>query len=425
MKLPIPWLRRKTEDQAVGGGDIDPSRAGEVIPNSRAGQDVLTGKYAELWADTVMAHAQTELLAGTQNVVVFGAASGGRQAVLFRVINIINSRFGSTRHAAVYVNLSDLASTSTVYTWTSIEGLYRGLVMAPMVWGKTQWGLKTDRKLGQIEASLEEHVGVQAAKLELMKVRNAVYAWMDRLGIQHLSLFMDDVSGLAPELTPVLLRMALDTFPRGSRVTLKLGGSKESFKIQERSKKDGVVGLQLNHDVLVGFDLEELLHAKPIAPEGQGSGGAEEPGSGGAGEGSSAHPQMRAEEEGSQGAQEEMTVIDPRQVFLAKCVQQILPAVGAQLGLETAPQWDKLFGARDGWFDVFELAGFDVQLVGQTMEQLLRGGAQFDRAKVEQAVAEVKAAQSGKLPPAQRKTEQPVDPSKIKFKWVGEVSDED
>lgn len=414
MKLPIPWLRRKREDQAGESGDganrVDPSRAGEAIAASRAGQDVVTGKYVELWADTVMAHAQIELLAGTQNVVVFGAASGGRQAVLFRVINIINSRFATTRHAAVYVNLTDLASTATVYTWTSIEGLYRGLVMAPLVWGKTQWRLKTDRRLAQIEADLERHVAVQAAKLDLMKVRGAVCAWMDRLGIQHLSLFMDDVSGLSAELTPVLLRMALDTFPRGSRVTLKLGGSKESFKLQERSRKDGVVGLQLNHDVLIGFDLEELLHTRPIVSET---------------EQTPAQAEAGAAQEPADTVDEPAPVIDPRQVFLAKCVHRIVPAIGAQLGLETAPQWEKLFGARNGWFDVFELAGFDVQLVGETMEQLLREGTQFDRAKVEQAVGEVKAIRAGKLPPPERRAEQPIDPATVKFRWVGEVSDAD
>lgn len=421
MKLPIPWLRRKSEDQTGDSGDgasrVDPSRAGEAIAASRAGHDVVTGRYVELWADTVMAHAQIELLAGTQNVVVFGAANGGRQAVLFRVINIINSRFMTTRHAAVYVNLTDLASTSTVYTWTSIEGLYRGLVMAPLVWGKTQWRLKTDRKLAQIEADLEEHIGVQAARLDLMKVRAAVYAWMDRLGIQHLSLFMDDVSGLSAELTPVLLRMALDTFPRGSRVTLKLGGSKESFKLQERSKKDGVVGLQLNHDVLIGFDLEELLHARPIAPEAEKTPAQAEAGPA---------PEHNDEsQEPRDGADAQASVIDPRQVFLARCVHRIMPAIGAQLGLETAPQWEKLFGARNGWFDIFELAGFDVQLIGETMEQLLREGAQFDRAKVEQAIADVKAIRSGKLSLPERRAEQPVDPSTVKFKWVGEVSDVD
>lgn len=425
MKLPIPWLRRKSEDQTGESGDganrVDPSRAGEAIATSRAGQDVVTGRYVELWADTVMAHAQIELLAGTQNVVVFGAAGGGRQAVLFRVINIINARFTTTRHAAVYVNLTDLASTSTVYTWTSIEGLYRGLVMAPLVWGKTQWRLKTDRKLAQIEADLEERVGVQAARLDLMKVRAGVYAWMDRLGIQHLSLFMDDVSGLSAELTPVLLRMALDTFPRGSRVTLKLAGSKESFKLQERSRKDGVVGLQLNHDVLIGFDLEALLHARPIAPEAEETPAQVEAGA----------TQERAQErndgaqESRDGADEPASVIDPRQVFLARCVHRIVPAIGAQLGLETAPQWEKLFGARNGWFDVFELAGFDVQLVGETMEHLLREGAQFDRAKVEQAIADVKAIRAGRLSLPERRAEQPIDPSTVKFKWVGEVSDAD
>lgn len=414
MKLPIPWLRGRSREEAGEAADagnrVDPSRAAEAIAASRAGHDVVTGRYVELWADTVMAHAQVELLAGTQNVVVFGAPTGGRQAVLFRVVNIINARFPNTRHAAVYVNLTDLASTSTVYTWTSIEGLYRGLVMAPLVWGKTQWRLKTDRRLAQIEAELEEHLAVQAARLDLMKVRAAVYAWMDRLGIQHLSLFMDDVSGLSADLTPVLLRMALDTFPRGSRVTLKLGGSKESFKLQERSRKDGVVGLQLNHDVLIGFDLEALLHARPVSSDTEPAAPATE--------GAAAQVSGDATEQPA-------PVIDPRQVFLARCVQRIVPAIGAQLGLETAPQWEKLFGARDGWFDVFELAGFDVQLVGETMEQLLREGTQFDRARVEQAVDQAKAIRAGKLPPAERRAEQPIDPSTVKFKWVGEVSDAD
>ncbi len=421
MKLPIPWLPRKRGDQTGASADsanrVDPSRAGEAIAASRAGQDIVTGKYVELWADTVMAHAQVELLAGTQNVVVFGTASGGRQAVLFRVINIINARFMTTRHAAVYVNLTDLASTTTVYSWTSIEGLYRGLVMAPLTWAKTYWRLKTDRKLAQIEADLEEHVGVQAAKLDLMKVRADVYAWMDRLGIQHLSLFMDDVSGLSAELTPVLLRMALDTFPRGSRVTLKLGGSKESFKLQERSKKDGVVGLQLNHDVLIGFDLEELLHARPIAPETTQPPAQSEAGA--------AQAHDAGAQESRDVPEEPAPVIDPRQVFLAKCVHRIVPAIGAQLGLETAPQWEKLFGVRNGWFDVFELAGFDVQLVGEAMEQLLREGACFDRARVEQAIAEVKALRAGKFSLPERRAQQPIDPSTVKFKWVGEVSDAD
>ncbi|MGQ9815220.1 MAG: hypothetical protein ACUVR3_08730, partial [Candidatus Roseilinea sp.] len=164
-----------------------------------------------------------------------------------------------------------------------------------------------------------------------------------------------------------------------------------------------------------GFDLEELLQARPVAPEAEQTPAQTEAG---------ATPERTNEpHELHDHADEQASIIDPRQVFLARCVHRIAPAIGAQLGSETAPQWDKLFVARNGWFDLFELAAFDVQLIGEAMEQLLRQGTQFDRAKVEQAIADVKTIRSGKFSLPERKAEPPIDPSTVKFKWVGEVSD--
>jgi hypothetical protein len=362
MKLPIPWQRNAAAKQGL-------AHVGDAIGRCRAGAGAPVNLYADLWASVVLRLSAPDFLAGQQNALVLGAPASGRQAVLLRLADSINACFTEARHAAFHVELGGLVSTSTVYTWTSVDEVYRGLMAAPLKWPQKGLALKPDRELQRLETQLAALLEVPIARLDTLAVRNTFYAWMDRLTIQTLAFIVDDLSALAPEFIPVLLQLLLDTFPRGGRVALKLGGTKEALKVEGRAKRPAAgapaglpLGMQLSHDLLVALDLDQLLRAPDLAP----------------------------------------SATDPRQAFLLARLEKANPALLARVqGSGPAqdnvpqPEWGNLFEPAEAWFAPFKAGNFDVNLIGAALEVLAADLAKKPEAKattamVEQAIARIK-----------------------------------
>jgi hypothetical protein len=354
MKLPRPWQRAEHSQQPT----VNPANASDAITQSQAGDRAALGPYLDQWAETVLKSSNRELLTGLQNAIVFGTKSMGRQAVMLRLANLVNARFNVDHHAAVYVEIEQMVSASTVYTWTSIDVIYRGVVSAALTWARTQLRIKEDRELHKFAEQFETLLNVPVSKLDMLAVRDTFLHWLDRMGIQNLSLFVDDVSSLAPEFIPVLLQMLLDTFPRGGRVSFKIGGVKQLLKLEERAKR-GALGMQFSHDILVGLDLDQVLQAPDVAA----------------------------------------SQLDPRQVFLLACIQKLAPNLAGPLQQQADPEWDKLFEPADVWFTLYKAGDFDISIVATALANLLPTLAgpelvKADLARIEQAVERAKV-QSG------------------------------
>jgi len=283
-------------------------------------------------------------------VVIYGSRASGRPVVMQRLVNLMNSQYPATLNAGVYVDLAQVRPVVTSPGPDQVDGLYRSLVLAPVAWMRDDVGLPPDKTLSQLEADLRSQVNVPAAKLDALRIRQTFQVWLTKLGVDHLSLFIDEMSVMPPDQAPLLLRMLLDTFPRGGRVVFKLGGRKDLLRVGERTGRAGVVGLQLNHDILVGLDLDEILSTPAI----------------------------------NTGAQAPLS--DPKQIFLASCIRQIVPAVADQLQLGARPQWHILFDPPDSWNDLYRLCDGDVTLVGRSVESLLRQSSRFSLPLIERAV---------------------------------------
>ena len=258
-----------------------------------------------------------------------------------------------------------MVSVSTVYTYTSVDALYRDLITAPFKWATTQLHVKEDRTFQKTVGQLGELLNVPVAKLDMLAVRELVLHWLDRMGVQYFSLILDELSTLAPEFIPVLLQMLLDTFPRGGRVSLKLGGDKQALKLQERGK-NSTLGMQVSHDILMGLDLEQVLHSADL----------------------------------------QASQFDPRQVFLLDRLQKLAPEQTAHLKDTPDPAWEKLFDPVDAWFYLFTQANDDIELLEAALEILMPAQAvapqgRLDRAKIEQAVNQAKV-QAGLRKPVQQ-----------------------
>jgi hypothetical protein len=242
-----------------------------------------------------------------------------------------------------------------------MEELYRSLLLAPAVWMREQVGVKPDKALLQIESDLRQQVSAPAPKWDLLLIRQAFQSWLNRLDIDHLSLILDEISMVPPDAAPVLFRMLLDTFPRGGQVILKLGGRKSAVRMGERAKHGGLVGLQLNHDVLVGLDLDELLSMPPAAGD------------------------------------LDAASSDPKQAFLVSCVRRVVPAVADKLPNEERSQLAMLFDPPECWRDLFRLGGADAERIGRSVEILLRQASRFNPHLIERAAQQ--AAQEASAEP--------------------------
>jgi hypothetical protein len=363
MKLPILWQRAERGTQTAAGT----ARRNEPGANALPGDHLPANPYIEQWADIVLRLSNSDLLAGPQNALIFGAKAMGRQAVMTRVAGMVNARRNTEHCAAVYIDMQQMVSASTVYTWTSVDAVYRDLISAPLIWARATVGARPDRELQKLEDKLMVLLDMPVAKLDMLAARDAFYAWMGRLGIQTLSFFVDDVSSLAPGFIPVLLQMLLDTFPRGSRVCFKLAGLKQSLKLEERAKR-GALGMQFSHDILAGLDLEQLLQSGDVSP----------------------------------------SQFDPRQIFLLACIQKLAPALVARVEPNPEPAWGNLFDPPEAWFGLFKGAEFDIEIVGAALENLLpeliaAPDAKADPPKIAQAAERAKAQAGLRKPPTPAK----------------------
>ncbi len=361
MKLPFTWRHSDHDRQPT----VDLARVGEAIPTSQAGEGTTLDPCVDQWAETVLRFSNLELLTGNQNVIIFGARAMGREAVMQRIAHLINVRYGAEHHAGLYVSIVKMVSISTVYTYTSVDALYRDLITAPFKWATTQLHVKEDRLFQKTTAQLNALLNVPVAKLDMLAVRELTLHWLDRMGVQYFSLILDELSTLAPEFIPVLLQMLLDTFPRGGRVSLKLGGDKQALKLQERGK-NSALGMQISHDILMGLDLEQVLHSADL----------------------------------------QASQFDPRQVFLLDRLQKIAPEQTARLKDTPDPAWETLFDPADAWFDLFTQANDDIELLEASLKILLAAQAEapqgkLDRTKIEQAVNQAKV-QAGLRKPVQQ-----------------------
>ncbi|MCL5997745.1 MAG: hypothetical protein M1546_17065 [Chloroflexi bacterium] len=393
MKLPLPWRRAERKQQSSEQTSQRPpqrptpqvpssiglSRVGEAIAQSHAVENGPLNPYIDRWVDIVIGHSNVDLLTGHQNAIIFGTKSAGRQAIMTRVVDLVNARFGTEKRAAVYTELEQMVSASTLYAWTSVDAVYRELIASPLAWSKNKLHLKPDKELQKIETQLNKLLDVPVAKLDTMAVRDAFYAWLDRIGIQTFSLFIDNLTSLAPEFVPILLQMLLDTFPRGGRVSFKLGGMKSALKLEERAKRgplSGQLGMQFSHDVLVGLDLDQLL---------------------------------RMADAGASPS-------DPRQIFLLASIQALAPDLAAVVKPQPDPMWAKLFDPEDAWLTLFKASDFEIDIVGAALENLLpalvptSSGAEPSKAdvpKIEQAAHLAKAQAGLSKPDAQTKSAEP------------------
>jgi hypothetical protein len=326
MKLPFSWRRSNQDHQP----SVALAQAGDAIALAQVKDHVAINPLVDQWAEVVLRFSNLEMLTGNQNVIIFGTSAMGRQAVMRRIANLINVRFNAEHHAGLYVSISDKVSASTVYTFTSVDALYRDLITAPFRWATQQLHVKEDREFQKTTSQLEALLNVPVAKLDVLAVRELVSRWLDRMGIQYFSLILDDLSTLSPEFIPILLQMLLDTYPRGGRVSFKLGGEKQTVRLLERSKNN-MLGMQLSHDILMGLDLEQVLHS----------------------------PDVQASQ------------FDPRQVFLLDRLQKIAPELAAQLTATPDPAWGTLFEPAEAWSGLFGLSDDNIELMEAALGALL------------------------------------------------------
>ena len=374
MKLPLPWRNTNHDRQPARQPTVELAHAGEVIARTQAGAQVgeeagglpaSPNAYADQWAEIVLRFSNIELLTGHQNSVIFGARATGRVEVMRRITNLMNVRFNAEHHAALYAPIEQLVTASTIYNFTSVDALYRSLISAPLTWATQHLHVKEDREFHKTAAQLKALLNVPVAQLDMLAIRDTLLRWLDRMGIQHFSFVVDDLSSLAAEFIPVLLQMLLDTFPRGGRVSFKIGGTKQALKLHERSK-NGAVGMQISHDILVGLDLEQVLYASDLSA----------------------------------------SQFDPRQVFLLDCIQSLAPEQAAHVKETPDPAWGALFDPPDAWYTLFQGVDGDIALVGAALEHLLPAlnnapTAKADAARIEQAINQAKVQAGLRKPAAQ------------------------
>lgn len=292
------------------------------------------------WAETVLRFGYQDLLTGLQNTVVFGSRVMGRDAVMKHIADLINKRYAQERHAAIYVDIREQVTTATLYNFTSVDAVFRDLVRLPFGVNALPADEQTAREGAQHLVRLEALLGVPLGKYNLLAVRDVVLQWLDSLSVQNLTLVVDELSALAPEFTPILLQMLLDTFPRGGRITFRLGGEKQAMRLQERARK-GALGMQVNHDILISLDLEQVLQSTDVKP----------------------------------------SYSDPRQALLLGEVERISPSLAASLNEKPHPSWACLFDPPEAWYRLYESCEWNVELVVAALEYLLPALAEADGSK--------------------------------------------
>ncbi len=306
-------------------------RLAQAIADHRAGQGIPIGRRARLWAEVLTCAGLLEPLIGHHNQLVLGTKAAGRQAIMLRAVDMVNARFESTRQAALYLDVRQLAALSTARQWTSLETLFRQLIQVPLNWHQALLQAAQaplDRALIDLTSRLREQLA--SADLDTLALRDLFYAWLDAAQIKTIALFLDDFSALPTDLGPVLLQMLEDTFPRGGRMRLIVAGTKEKLSV-EKVTAQGSVGLQMKHDVLIGLDLDGIVKSEDLRP----------------------------------------SLSEPRQAFIFNCIRAPFPQLAERVQHNSGLGWESMFHPREAWFDLFRASRFDVEIAAAALEDLL------------------------------------------------------
>lgn len=306
-------------------------RLAEAITDHRAGQGIPIGARARLWAEVLTRAGLLEPLIGHHNQLVLGTKAAGRQAIMLRAVDMVNAGFESTRQAALYLDVRQLAALSTARQWTSLETLFRHLIQVPLNWHQAVLEaaqIPLDRALTGLASQMREQLA--SADLDTLALRDLFYAWLDAAQIKTIALFLDDFSALPTDLGPVLLQMLEDTFARGGRVRLIVAGTKKKLLV-EKVTPQGSVGLQMKHDVLIGLDLDGIVKSEDLRP----------------------------------------SISEPRQAYLFSCIQALFPQLAERVQHSSGPGWEHIFHPPKAWFDLFRASRFNVEITAVALEDIL------------------------------------------------------
>jgi hypothetical protein len=211
------WIVQRSSENAI-------TVVSQTITNSRV-TPMNSSVFKSRWADAVIGLDGLEPFLPGHNRILYGADSAGRAMLMARAVDAVNSRFASTRHAAIYVDMCGIIALSNPQPWLSVEVLYHHLLATPLVWYRGLIGQgPPNRQRRHLEAHFETLLTRPINEIDTMGVRAAFEDWLDELRIQKLSVFLDYFSALSSELAPQLLYLLAKTYPRGGRVALILGG---------------------------------------------------------------------------------------------------------------------------------------------------------------------------------------------------------
>src|SRR5215212_9972297 len=76
--------------------------------------------WTSRWIDSVVGADGLELFLPGQNLILYGAESTGRSVLMTRAVEAVNSRFATTRDAAIYVDMRGIISLANPQPWLSI-----------------------------------------------------------------------------------------------------------------------------------------------------------------------------------------------------------------------------------------------------------------------------------------------------------------
>jgi hypothetical protein len=309
------------------------------IIGSEIGADLDLNEYAIHWARVVERGDLLEPVINRHNVLIFGRSVSGRHEIMVHATNLVNAAFKEERHMAIYLDMQELVIMSTSLDWVSTETLFRDVVSAPLMWYRNLVQqsplqaernlLQADRELRRLKQALIGQLSRPFSEIDPIAVRIASFKWMDRLDIGAISLFLDNFSSLPSESGPIVLEMLSDVFPRGSRLSLKIGGNEENL-IHERITSRGRVGLQVHHDLLIGLDVERILRSPDLRPSRN----------------------------------------DPRQVFLLTLLDLHMPDIAARVQSQGKITWDSVFSPSESWFALFRESNFHIGIVGAAFVDL-------------------------------------------------------
>lgn len=290
-------------------------------------------EWISIWVNTLSQADLLDAVFASQNTVIYGDNSQGRQAIMLLAFEEINKHFETTRDVAIYLDIGALAQESTVHSLISIEDLYRKIVLSPLVWYEHILDSQqiSYRAFPLFFKRMERSLYKPSTEMDYQVIGDAFKKWLNQEEIENIHLLLDNFSALPNTIAPTVLQMLKNSFPRGSQVILKVAGSKKSTHL-ETIAMEGHIGLQIHHDIVVGLNLDDLLKTPNL----------------------------------------ESLVTDPRQAFLVEIMRTHAPQLISEVENPATVTlfWGSLFQEETLWFDVFKLGKFDISRAGDIFEDL-------------------------------------------------------